>query len=271
MKSEEIKKFYKGFADKILERRFYSPYTLRRYFHQQRYSSILKYLKTDDKVLEVGCGEGILSVFAAQKGVQITALDISRPNLEAAKKFAEEQGVERNIKFIESDAENLPFPDNSFDMVIADNILEHLPNFEKGLSEIRRVTRKNAIIALPTCLNPCGWCLLGGDIYWKITRRTPYAIFWGFLRVLLGVLLGRKGVNEWYGGVKGIPHLWRYPWVMKKELKEAGFKIVSFEPISIYLPYLVFLLPLIKFLDKYKTKPILKNFGHGSIAYLEKV
>lgn len=118
--------------------------------------------------------------------------------------------------------------------------------------------------------NLCVWVLLGGDVYWKITRKTPYAVFFGFFRYLLGIILGKDGVNEGYGGEKELPHVWRYPWVIKKELKEVGLEIVSFEPISIIFPYFSFLLPLIKFLDKYKNKPILRNFGSGSVAVVEK-
>lgn len=272
MDEREIKDFYRGFADKIQEKRLYSPYILRRYFHQQNYLSVLKSLKPADKILEVGCGEGIVSVFAAKRGISITAVDISRANLLAAKELANKEGVENKISFIEGDAENLPFDDNSFDVVIADNVLEHLPSFEKGLREVKRVTKKRAIIALPTAMfNLSVFALLGGDVYWKITRKTPYAVFVGFFRYLLGIVLGEDGVNEGYIGKKELPHVWRYPWAIKRELKKAGFKIISFEPISMIFPYFSFLLPMIKFLDKYKTKPILRNFGSGSVTVVEKI
>lgn len=270
MDNDEIKKFYSQYADRIQDKRFNSPYKIRKYAHHETYLSIIKHLKSGDKILEVGCGEGVLSVLAAQKGFDITASDISKLNIEAARKLAEKQGV-GNISFLEADAENLPFKDDSFDIVIADNILEHLPDFRKGLAEIKRVTKKTAIIALPTCLNPCAWCLLGGDIYWKITRRTPYAMIWGFLKVIAGMVSGKNGINEGYNGVEGLPHLWRYPWTMEREIREAGFRIISFEAASICLPYFNSLMPLIKFLDKYKSASILRRLGYGSIAVVEKI
>lgn len=270
MDCQEIKKKYNEYADKIQDKRYNSPYSLRRYSHRQNYLTILKYIKLGDKILEVGCGEGILSVMVAKKGAEVVATDISMANLEAAQKLAEKEGV-KNIKFLLADAENLPFDDNSFDLVIADNVLEHLPDFGKGLSEIKRITKNKAVIALPTCINPCAWCLLGGDVYWKITRRTPYAIFLGFFRILLGIVLNNKGVEEGYGYKKELPHLWRYPWTMKKDIEGAGFKIDFFEATSICLPYFNFLLPAIKFLDRYKNKSILRNFGFSSIAVVEKM
>lgn len=271
MNHKEIKNFYKGYADKIQQKRLHSPYILRRYFHEQNYLLVMKSLKLTDRVLEVGCGEGIVAVFMAKMGISVTAIDISPANLLAAKELARKEGIEDKIIFMEGDVENIPFNDNSFDVVIADNVLEHLPDFKRGLKEVKRVTKKRAIIALPTAMfNPCVWVLLGGDVYWKITRRTPYAVFFGFFRYLLGIILGKDGVNEGYGGEKELPHVWRYSWVIKRELKEAGFKIISFEPISIIFPYFSFLLPIIKFLDKYKIKPILRNFGFGSVAVVEK-
>jgi 2-polyprenyl-3-methyl-5-hydroxy-6-metoxy-1,4-benzoquinol methylase len=268
MEDQEIKKFYSNYADKIQEKRLNSPYVLRRYLHEQTYFTNLKYIQAGQKVLEIGCGEGILAVLMAKKGAIVTAVDISEKNLEAAKELANKERVK--IEFIKADVENLSFQENSFDVVVADNVLEHLPNFEKGLSEIKRVSKKYAVIALPTCFNFCAWALLGGDVYWKITRRTSYAVFVGLFRFLFNLIIGKKGVNENYGGVKDLPHLWRYPWIMRKDMRRAGFKIVAFEGATLCFPYFSFLLPLIKFLDKYKDKPILRNFGCGSTVYLKK-
>jgi 2-polyprenyl-3-methyl-5-hydroxy-6-metoxy-1,4-benzoquinol methylase len=270
MKKEEIKEFYKNYGDKIQDKRLNSPYRIRRYAHLTTYQTILKYIKKDDNVLEVGCGEGILSVMMAKKGARVMATDISEKNIEVAKKLALKQEISNRIEFGIEDVENLSFENDSFDVVVADNILEHLPDIKKGFSEIKRVSRKNIIIALPTCLNACAFCLLGGDVYWKITRKTPSAIFLGFFKVLLGIIFFKKGINEGYGGNKQLPHLWRYPWKLRKELKENNFKIISFEPATLCLPYFSFLLPIIKFLDKYKRKKILRNFGFGSVVFLEK-
>jgi len=58
---------------------------------------------------------------------------------------------------------------------------------------------------------------------------------------------------------------------MKRQLKKAGFEIISFEAASICLPYFNFNLPLIKLLDRFKRNKFLANFGYGSIAYLKKI
>lgn len=261
------KKFYQTYHDEIFKKRFDSPYPLRRYVHRTQYQSVIEKIKEGETVLDAGCGEGILAVLLAEKGFDVTACDISEPNIESAKKFAGEKGVDKKINFVVADAENLPFKDDSFDVVISSHVLEHLPNFEKGLSEIKRVMKNRAIVALPTCLNLCSMVQLGGDTFWQLSKRSVFALLLGFLRVAVNIF--RKGVNGDYAGRKDLPHLWRYPWVMKRELKKAGFKIVHFEAGSLCLPYFNFFLPLVKFLDKFKAKPVLRNFGYGSLAVLE--
>lgn len=266
--SKEIKDFYRNYADKIQEKRFKTPYRIRRYVHETTHLTILKHINSGERVLEIGCGEGLLAIMMAKKGAMITATDISEKNLVVARELAKTEGVK--IDFLLVDAESIPFKDNYFDVVVADNVLEHLPDFEKGLSEIRRVIKKRAVIALPTCFNLCAWCLLGRDVYWKITRRTPFAIFIGLVRVIFGLISNKIGVDEGYGGKKCLPHLLRFPWKMRSELKKAGFKIKYFEAVTVCLPYLSFLLPIARLLDKHKNKLILKDLGFGSIVVVEK-
>lgn len=265
--TEEVKKFYINYSDQIISNKRNSPYPLRRYAHNANWETILKNIVAGETVLEVGCGEGVLSVAMAKKGAKVTSTDISEPNIVAARNYAHSNNI-NSVVFSLADAENLPFADNSFDVVVADNVLEHLPNFYKGLSEIKRVTKKRAIIALPTSLNLCAWCLLGGDVFWKFTRRTPYAMLVGGFRFLINIF--GKGINEGYAGNKNLPHLWRYPWVMKKELEEAGFKVVDFEASTLCFPYLNFTIPFVQKIDKIKNRPFFNNFGYGSVAVVEK-
>jgi len=268
MDAAQIKDFYQTYGDRIVDKRLNSPYPLRRHAHRMGYESIAKFVKPGETVLDAGCGEGVLAWYLAERGAKVTAMDISGPNVENAKAFLEKKGVLDRVTVLQGDAENLPFPDASFDWVVSSHVLEHLPDFDKGLSEIRRVTKKRAIVALPTCLNLAGASQLGGADFWRPSKRALLALPWGLLRILLN--LGREGVQEGYAGVGELPHIWRYPWVMRRRLKKGGFRIVRFEAATLVLPYFSFLLPLVKFLDRHKHLPILKNFGYGSIALLEK-
>ena len=145
------------------------------------------------------------------------------------------------MSFQVADVEALSFADDSFDIVVSSHVLEHLPNFERGLAEIRRVSRDVAVLGLPTCLNPCASVILGGDNYWQISRRTPVALFLGLYRTFVN-LLG-EGVDEGYVGRSELPHVWRYPWVLRRQVEAAGYEILRFEAPTIPVPYLASVLP----------------------------
>ncbi|MDC7293779.1 MULTISPECIES: class I SAM-dependent methyltransferase [unclassified Butyrivibrio] len=93
------------------------------------------------KVLELGCGTGsiwlgrdeLLSRFG-----KLVMTDLSEGMLATAK---ENLGERENIEYRLADIQNLPFEDNSFDMVIANSMLYHVPDINKGISEVRRVLR----------------------------------------------------------------------------------------------------------------------------------
>lgn len=74
------------------------------------------------KVLDVGAGTGRLATVLAKMGAQVTALDLSPKMLDELHK------KNPNIKITVGDAESLPFPDNSFDLIIALFLIVHLKN-----------------------------------------------------------------------------------------------------------------------------------------------
>lgn len=268
MDASQIKDFYQTYGDRIVDKRLNSPYPLRRHAHRMGYESIARLVKPGETVLDAGCGEGVLSWYLAERGAVVTAMDISKPNLENAEAFLKKKGVLGRVRLVRGDAENLPFPDASFDWVVSSHVLEHLPDFDRGLSEIRRVTKRRAVVALPTCLNLAAASQLGGADFWRLSKRAVAALPWGLLRILIN--LGREGVQEGYAGVGELPHVWRYPWVMRRRLEKGGFRIARFEAATLVLPYFAFLLPLVRLLDRFKHLPVLRNFGYGSIALLKK-
>ena len=69
------------------------------------------------KVLDVAAGTGNASIPAAQAGADVTASDLTPELLEAGRRRAEAEGVQ--LEWVEADAENLPFEDESFDVVMS--------------------------------------------------------------------------------------------------------------------------------------------------------
>lgn len=265
----QIKDFYAMHSDEILEKRFNSPYVLRRYAHRTQYESLIKLLGKGKTILDAGCGEGVIPLLLAERGIASTGMDISEPNIKKAQSVAKENHLENLVKFDIGDAEHLPYQDASFDVVISSHVLEHLSDFDAGARELVRVAKERVVIALPTCLNFAAFSVLGNDHgFWKVSKRTPVAFIYGFFRVLWN-LFG-EGVQEGYAGSKELPHIWRYPWVMRRRLERAtGWKIVSFQASTLIIPYVSWLLPLTRLLDRFRHVSILRNFGYGSIAVLE--
>lgn len=133
---EEIAKGYDSILDRMgLDTKFYS-----------RVTSIQKNLYGN--VLDLGCGTGnLLEILKnkAGKDVNFFGLDISPKLVEAAQKRNPE------AKIVVGDAENLPYVDNTFDIVFMTECLEHLLNFKKALSEVNRVLKPGGkfIVTVP--------------------------------------------------------------------------------------------------------------------------
>ena len=221
----------------------------------------VSWFKKGDHVLDAGCGEGVLSLLMAQKGAHVTGMDISKPNVEAANQLKEknQEKIQGSLEFLQADSENIPFADESFDYVVSNHVLEHVPDFDKGLSEVERVTKKKAFIAIPTCLNPCSISLLGMDNYWMIGKRTPFSIVLGILRVLFAFLTFQIGVDETYGGDKNNHHIFRFPWILKNKLKKTSLKLQSVEAQSIHLAYVD-----LNF-NSLRKSPLFRYFGIGTL------
>lgn len=266
--SDSNKTIYSQYADKIFDKRYNSPDPLRRYVHRAQYQSIINQVPANSKVIDIGCGEGVLACLLAAAGHTVVGIDISEPNIVRANALAESMGVTDKVTFMVGDAENVPFADASFEMAISCHVLEHLPDFNKGLHEVYRVTKEKAIIALPTILNLCSLVQAGRGSFWEVSRRSLIALPRGFILALKNIL--GEGVDEGYGGHAELTHIWRYPWIMKKRLRAAGFSIVHFEASTLAVPYFSALVPLISLLDKTKAWPVLRNCGYGSTAVLKK-
>lgn len=92
-----------------------------------------------ESILDVGCGDGHITNLLP-KNLRVVGVDIS----EEALKYVKREKVVGSI-------DKLPFPDNSFDLVMINDVLEHLPEdiYDKGLNELQRVANKYILITVP--------------------------------------------------------------------------------------------------------------------------
>jgi ubiquinone/menaquinone biosynthesis C-methylase UbiE len=101
--------------------------------------------------LELGCGHGLLwkeNVGRIPSDWDITLSDLSPGMLDSA--WRNLVVIGRSFKFKEIDAQEIPFDDETFDAVIANHMLYHIPDKPKALSEIKRVLKPNGVLFATT-------------------------------------------------------------------------------------------------------------------------
>ena len=100
-------------------------------------------LVAGERVLDLGSGAGTDSLVAAQvvgEEGSVTGIDMTPAMLEKARGAAAEMGA-TNVEFLESEAERLPFADESFDVVISNGVIDLVPDKDTVFSELHRVLR----------------------------------------------------------------------------------------------------------------------------------
>lgn len=130
----------------------HAPATVRQ--HAQRTAEeaaafLLPELQRGMRLLDVGCGPGSITRGLAERLApgQVIGLDLSAETLAAARQDAAARGL-ANLRYEQGSVYDLPFPDASFDVVFAHQVLQHLREPRAALSEMVRVLRPEGIVAV---------------------------------------------------------------------------------------------------------------------------
>jgi len=188
---------------------FYSPLK----YGQRRYAFFKNIIPKEGKVLDVGSGMGRTSKLIHELNpiLDIAAIDISEESLKKLPPY---------IKKKKASALNLPFDNNSFDLVYSVGCLHHTPDAQKGFKECSRVLKKGGGLVVAIYNK---WNLY--NIIYHITKHTPNCIKkWfknGFIR------------DQFF-----TPHASFYSfWEIKKWFKNNNIKLIKYDSTGLWPPY----------------------------------
>jgi alkylated DNA repair protein alkB family protein 8 len=170
----QTKKFYDSVAEHFSRTRSFNWPELK--------PLIDKYIKSGDKILDLGCGNGRLLELLKDKGVEYIGVDNSRALIKIAQeRYNKIPNVE--YRFVVADALDLSFPENSFDAVISLAVLHHIPSVEKRkkfFREVKRVLKPEGILILTVWnlwQNPKALKLLIKYTFLKLFRKSDLDFF----------------------------------------------------------------------------------------------
>jgi ubiquinone/menaquinone biosynthesis C-methylase UbiE len=112
-------------------------------------------VEAGQEVLDVATGSGNVALLCAQRGANVTGLDLTPELFDAARRRAADAGVD--VEWIEGDAEDLPFADDSFDRVLSTFGTMFAPRHERAAAELVRVCRPGGTVAV------AAWTPEGGN------------------------------------------------------------------------------------------------------------
>jgi len=130
----------------------HAPATVRQHARrtaEEAAAFLLPELRPGMRLLDVGCGPGSITRGLAERLApgQVIGLDLSREILAAARQDAAARGL-ANLQYEEGSVYQLPFPDASFDVVFAHQVLQHLREPGAALRELLRVVRSGGLVAV---------------------------------------------------------------------------------------------------------------------------
>ena len=154
-------------------------------------------VQAGDRVLDLGCGGGRHAYGAADRGATVTALDLNLADLKDVRDLLTELGSGHAVN---GNALTLPFPDATFDRIIASEVMEHIPDDAGAAAELARVLKPGGTMAVtvPTYLPERICWALSDEYHAPIAEGGHVRIYTeaGLRRVLRGAGLKPGGAHH---------------------------------------------------------------------------
>jgi len=169
---------------------------LQRIWHKKRFSVISSLSEKSDRVLDIGCADGVFTneIAKSTHAREVVGIDVLKDSVS----WARRKWRGKNMKFLVGNAHKLNFRANYFDAVYALEVMEHVSNPDKVISEIKRVLKRDGcvIILVPT-------------------DNTLFRIIWFFL------------TKFWWARIWNDCHIQSFSKKnsLSRHLKDAGFEI----------------------------------------------
>jgi SAM-dependent methyltransferase len=178
-------------------------------------------------VLDIGCGNGLLSVYFAKMGNQVTAIDTSPSAIRNTISLAKANGLETLVTAHRLDIFELESLHRSFDLVVGKFILHHIEPFDQFVGKLFNIITKG-----------------GKGIFYENNSRNPILLFFRTF------LVGRFGISK-HGDHSEHPF-------EPKEIEMLGEK---FDRVNVYYPGFKFFVLMTPYLFKPKHKRLISIFG----------
>lgn len=209
------KNFAKDFDEKM------NKYDLRKRL-QVIYNELLTSDISNKRLLDAGCGTGWFSKAASDRGALVTSMDLGENLLSEVAKKCETERVAGSIL-------EMPFKKNTFDLIVCSEVIEHVPDPEKAITELYRVLKPGGTLVLTTPNRFWHFSLSIANFF----KLRPY-----------------QGLENWLGYSE-----------LKKKAENAGFIVEEIHGIHLF-PFVVsFLNPILDFFHRFKKTmgPIMVN------------
>lgn len=163
------------------------------------------------EILEVGSGSGWFTILARRNGYRAVGVEVSWELVEFARRRAEAAGVE--APFHEANAEALPLPDQAFDVVYANSVMEHVREWRAALREAHRVLRPGGLLFVGTT-----------NRLYPISTEMDFPLYqWLPLSLQKRVAIARRGPEIMENGFA-----WNHftPMGLRRAILKTGFSLV---------------------------------------------